>query len=504
MSALVSRRPSDARCFPSLVLYKPADGATIRGHTGHGQRSRGSHGCRAPLRRRCQRPPKCGTAGNARRTRSDHPAHRAAAARRFERVRTARRGCPKRLSRSRQSARQHRTADPRLSSERRRPAGRERLPPGARRRRTACRRPADPQRRHRARHERPRCRADTRAQRSRRRTAPAAPALHTEPADRIRSAPDRTACLPAGPPRRLHHLCQHAPAAPHASGFRGGIHAARRQACRRIRVRRRSGRARAHQADDHVRCRRHGIPRARLSARASCACLPRSARALRDLADPSGKRRPARRLRSRRRAFSGHALAAAARSSGGDDLSAAGPPRCARSRPPVRAGYRRFPHRARNARKPARPGARRRDRTHHAGTGSALFARPGGRAVSRWQARDRRREAVKGAAAEALAAAYLQRQGLEIASRNYRCRFGEIDLIARDGKTLVFVEVRRRSSDAFGGAAASITADKRSRLLRTARHYLAHDRSTAACRFDAVLIRGEPPRIEWIRNAFGE
>jgi putative endonuclease len=110
----------------------------------------------------------------------------------------------------------------------------------------------------------------------------------------------------------------------------------------------------------------------------------------------------------------------------------------------------------------------------------------------------------RGEAAEALAASFLHAQGLVISERNYRCRFGEIDLIAREGATLVFVEVRQRRSDDFGGAAESITATKRTRLLAAARHYLARHRSMPPCRFDAVLIRGYPPRIEWIRNAFGE
>ena len=110
----------------------------------------------------------------------------------------------------------------------------------------------------------------------------------------------------------------------------------------------------------------------------------------------------------------------------------------------------------------------------------------------------------RGEAAETLATEYLRGQGLVIAARNYRCRFGEIDIVARDGATLVFVEVRRRRSEAFGGAASSITAAKRARLVTTARHYLARLREAPPCRFDAVLIRGEPARIEWIRNAFGE
>jgi putative endonuclease len=111
---------------------------------------------------------------------------------------------------------------------------------------------------------------------------------------------------------------------------------------------------------------------------------------------------------------------------------------------------------------------------------------------------------VKGEAAESLAAAFLARNGLHITLRNYRCRFGEIDLIARDGATLVFVEVRSRRTEGYGGAAESITAAKRARLIRAARHYLAAEPQAAPARFDAVLIRGEPPRIEWIRNAFGE
>jgi putative endonuclease len=110
----------------------------------------------------------------------------------------------------------------------------------------------------------------------------------------------------------------------------------------------------------------------------------------------------------------------------------------------------------------------------------------------------------RGESAELLAASFLCSHGLEISERNYRCRFGEIDLIARDGTTLVFVEVRQRQSEHFGGAAESITAAKRTRLIAAARHYLARRRSIPPCRFDVVLIRGEPPRIEWIRNAFGE
>ncbi len=109
----------------------------------------------------------------------------------------------------------------------------------------------------------------------------------------------------------------------------------------------------------------------------------------------------------------------------------------------------------------------------------------------------------RGAEAEDLALAYLQRQGLRLKTRNYTCRLGEIDLVLLDGATVVFVEVRQRSQRAFGGAAESITARKRDKLIATARHFLAHQRSLPACRFDAVLMDGDGG-IEWIRDAFGE
>ena len=106
--------------------------------------------------------------------------------------------------------------------------------------------------------------------------------------------------------------------------------------------------------------------------------------------------------------------------------------------------------------------------------------------------------------AEDVAAAFLQQRGLRLIARNYRCRFGEIDLIARDGKTLVFIEVRMRTGERFGGAAASITAAKRGKLLRTARHYLSATARAPACRFDALLVNGADHSIEWLKNAFEE
>jgi putative endonuclease len=108
-----------------------------------------------------------------------------------------------------------------------------------------------------------------------------------------------------------------------------------------------------------------------------------------------------------------------------------------------------------------------------------------------------------GTAAEDLALAHLQRQGLALKARNFACRLGEIDLIMEERGTLVFVEVRQRSSAAFGTAAESITARKRAKLLATARFYLASRANMPPCRFDAVLVDGRG-QIDWIRDAFGE
>ena len=109
----------------------------------------------------------------------------------------------------------------------------------------------------------------------------------------------------------------------------------------------------------------------------------------------------------------------------------------------------------------------------------------------------------RGKESEAVALDYLCRQGLYPVTRNYRCRFGEIDLIMRDGETLVFVEVRMRASKAFGGAQESIDARKQRKLLAAARHYIGALGRIPDCRFDAVLLNGDS-RVQWIRNAFGE
>ena len=107
-----------------------------------------------------------------------------------------------------------------------------------------------------------------------------------------------------------------------------------------------------------------------------------------------------------------------------------------------------------------------------------------------------------GRAAERLAADFLEARGLRILERNFRCRGGEVDLIAREGGTLVFVEVRLRSGRAYGGAAASVDARKQLKLLRAARFYLA-GKPEQPCRCDVVALDGlAADRIEWIRDAF--
>lgn len=111
----------------------------------------------------------------------------------------------------------------------------------------------------------------------------------------------------------------------------------------------------------------------------------------------------------------------------------------------------------------------------------------------------------RGDAAETRALAHLEGAGLRLVQRNYRTPGrggGEIDLIMRaaDG-TLVFVEVRHRARASHGGAAASISATKRRRIIFAARHFLMHERSLPPCRFDVVVVEGdEAPR--WLQAAF--
>ena len=99
---------------------------------------------------------------------------------------------------------------------------------------------------------------------------------------------------------------------------------------------------------------------------------------------------------------------------------------------------------------------------------------------------------------ELAALAYLKRHHLTPVEQNFRCKAGEIDLIMRDGASLVFVEVRQRSGAGHGGAAASITPAKIRRLTRAAQVYLLRLPVTPPCRFDVVAIDGE--QISWLKD----
>lgn len=108
----------------------------------------------------------------------------------------------------------------------------------------------------------------------------------------------------------------------------------------------------------------------------------------------------------------------------------------------------------------------------------------------------------KGLAAEAAALQFLQHQGLQFIAQNVSCRFGEIDLIMRDGDTLVFVEVRLRSNAMFSSAADSINYHKQQKLVRAAQFYCQQHAIRSPCRFDAVLYSSSQQEIPlWIRNA---
>ncbi|HEY8586169.1 MAG TPA: YraN family protein [Rhodanobacter sp.] len=100
----------------------------------------------------------------------------------------------------------------------------------------------------------------------------------------------------------------------------------------------------------------------------------------------------------------------------------------------------------------------------------------------------------------------LEHAGLSLLARNYTTRHGELDLVMRQGDTIVFVEVRYRKSASHGDAAASVTPAKQAKLILAARHWLAAHAQHArcACRFDVVSYDGpaEAPQRQWLRGAF--
>lgn len=111
-----------------------------------------------------------------------------------------------------------------------------------------------------------------------------------------------------------------------------------------------------------------------------------------------------------------------------------------------------------------------------------------------------------GNVAEQLACDYLIKQGLLLVEKNYRTQRGEIDLIMRDKNMLVFIEVRYRKNDLYGGAVESINWHKQQRIISAAKNYLIRFRLSekCSCRFDVVGISGNLkfPDIEWITQAF--
>jgi putative endonuclease len=110
-----------------------------------------------------------------------------------------------------------------------------------------------------------------------------------------------------------------------------------------------------------------------------------------------------------------------------------------------------------------------------------------------------------GSQCEEAALRYLLDQGLKYVGKNYRCRVGEIDLIMRDGQYFVFVEVRARMSNQYGGGLGSITKAKRGKILKATMHYLlVHQlQDKFPVRFDVVSIDGPEGHVSWIKDAFG-
>ena len=102
---------------------------------------------------------------------------------------------------------------------------------------------------------------------------------------------------------------------------------------------------------------------------------------------------------------------------------------------------------------------------------------------------------------EELALRYLLDQGLVLIARNYRCRWGELDLLMEEQGTLIVVEVRFRKSDRYGGALESVTAKKQARVVAATKHYIMTHKINQPIRFDVLAITGDS-QLDWIKNAF--
>ena len=105
---------------------------------------------------------------------------------------------------------------------------------------------------------------------------------------------------------------------------------------------------------------------------------------------------------------------------------------------------------------------------------------------------------------EQQALAFLKAQGLLLVCQNFYCRYGEIDLIMSDNDTLVFIEVRYRKNQNYGGATASVTLQKQKKLIKTAKHYLSQLDNEPYYRFDVVAISEKTTQPQWIQDAFQE
>jgi putative endonuclease len=112
----------------------------------------------------------------------------------------------------------------------------------------------------------------------------------------------------------------------------------------------------------------------------------------------------------------------------------------------------------------------------------------------------------KGNHGERLALDYMIKQGLKLVEQNINSRYGEIDIVMRDDTEWVFVEVRFRRSQEFGGGLESVNSNKQRKLINTAEHYIQtrHITHFEACRFDIIEISGDMsnPKINWIKDAF--
>lgn len=108
--------------------------------------------------------------------------------------------------------------------------------------------------------------------------------------------------------------------------------------------------------------------------------------------------------------------------------------------------------------------------------------------------------------AETIAAEFLKQKNYQLVAQNFQCRFGEIDLIMRSpDNEIIFIEVRYRKNDNYGGAVASITTNKQNKIRKTAEHYLQSNQlNDSACQFDVIAItqKNNKLNIDWITNAF--